>query len=133
MEWLNKLETPIPNGAITWLVIAILAVILLLLLLALYRRLTGGLFIAGGRSRKARLSVMDAAPVDSHRRLVLVRRDDVRGARDVARFVKKNMGLPHVPVERLELGLDPHAMQTVLETYIRQHLDELADVRPELG
>ena len=32
-----------------------------------------------------------------------------------------------------ELGLDPHAMQTVLETYIRQHLDELADVRPELG
>ena len=77
MEWLNKLETPIPNGAITWLVIAILAVILLLLLLALYRRLTGGLFIAGGRSRKARLSVMDAAPVDSHRRLVLVRRDDV--------------------------------------------------------
>ena len=32
-----------------------------------------------------------------------------------------------------ELGLEPHAMQTVLETYIRQHLDELADVRPELG
>jgi hypothetical protein len=32
-----------------------------------------------------------------------------------------------------ELGLDPHAMQTVLETYIRQHLGELADIRPELG
>jgi hypothetical protein len=35
------------------------------------------MFIAGGRGRKARLAVMDAAPVDNHRRLVLVRRDDV--------------------------------------------------------
>ena len=32
-----------------------------------------------------------------------------------------------------EPGLDPHAMQTALETYIRQHRDEVADVRPELG
>ncbi len=77
MEWLSQFESQIPSGAISWLVIAILAVILLLLLLTLYRRVTGGLFIAGGRGRKARLAVMDAAPVDAHRRLVLVRRDDV--------------------------------------------------------
>src|SRR5690606_1835507 len=36
-----------------------------------------GTFVAGGRNRKTRLAVMDAAAVDSHRRLVLVRRDDV--------------------------------------------------------
>lgn len=77
MEWLNQFEPQIPAGAITWLVIAILAVILLLLLLTLYRRLTGSLRIAGGRGRKARLAVMDTAPVDADRRLVLVRRDDV--------------------------------------------------------
>ncbi len=32
-----------------------------------------------------------------------------------------------------ELGLDPHAMQTVLDAHVRRHLGELADVRPELG
>ena len=32
-----------------------------------------------------------------------------------------------------ELGLDPHAMQTILEAQVRQHLGELADIRPELG
>jgi hypothetical protein len=31
-----------------------------------------------------------------------------------------------------ELGVSPHAMQTALESHIRQHLGELADVRPEL-
>jgi hypothetical protein len=30
-----------------------------------------------------------------------------------------------------DLGLSPHAMQTVLETHVRQHLAELAEVRPE--
>jgi hypothetical protein len=31
-----------------------------------------------------------------------------------------------------DLGVSPHAMQTVLEAHVRQHLGELADVRPEL-
>src|SRR5512142_2097640 len=31
-----------------------------------------------------------------------------------------------------ELGLSPHAMQTVLETHVRQHLGELAHLRAEL-
>ena len=30
-----------------------------------------------------------------------------------------------------ELGVDAHALQTVLETHVRQHLGELAEVRPE--
>ena len=31
-----------------------------------------------------------------------------------------------------DLGIGAHAMQTVLEKYARQHLGELAEVRPEL-
>jgi len=30
-----------------------------------------------------------------------------------------------------DLGIGAHAMQTVLETHVRQHLGELAEVRPE--
>jgi len=41
------------------------------------RRMSGGVFVHGGRGRKPRLAVVDAAAVDSHRRIVLVRRDDV--------------------------------------------------------
>ena len=32
-----------------------------------------------------------------------------------------------------ELGLEPAALQTVLETHVRSHLDELSDVRLKLG
>ena len=32
-----------------------------------------------------------------------------------------------------ELGLDPAAMQKVLEAHVRAHLDELAEVRLDLG
>jgi hypothetical protein len=31
-----------------------------------------------------------------------------------------------------DLGISAHKMQTVLETHVRQHLGELADVRPDL-
>jgi hypothetical protein len=31
-----------------------------------------------------------------------------------------------------ELGLDQHQVHTVLECHVRSHLDELADVRPNL-
>lgn len=30
-----------------------------------------------------------------------------------------------------ELGVDAHAVQKVIETYVRGHLEELADIRPE--
>jgi hypothetical protein len=30
-----------------------------------------------------------------------------------------------------DLGIGAHRMQTVLEAHVRQHLEELADVRPE--
>jgi flagellar biogenesis protein FliO len=49
----------------------------LLLLWWLMRKFSQGTFVSGGRNAQPRLAVLDAAPVDSHRRLVLVRRDDV--------------------------------------------------------
>jgi Flagellar biosynthesis protein, FliO len=49
----------------------------LLILYWLFKKLRHGTFISGGRSAQPRLAVQDATPVDSHRRLVLVRRDDV--------------------------------------------------------
>ncbi len=41
------------------------------------RRVAGGVFVEGGRHRKHRLAVVDATAIDSNRRIVLVRRDDV--------------------------------------------------------
>lgn len=49
----------------------------LLILYWLFKKLSRGTFISGGRNALPRLAVQDATPVDSHRRLVLVRRDDV--------------------------------------------------------
>lgn len=49
----------------------------LLFLIWLFNRLRHGTFVSGGRSAQPRISVQDAAPVDSHRRLILVRRDEV--------------------------------------------------------
>jgi flagellar biogenesis protein FliO len=49
----------------------------LLFVIWLIRKFSHGTFISGGRNAQPRLAVQDATPVDSHRRLVLVRRDDV--------------------------------------------------------
>jgi flagellar biogenesis protein FliO len=53
------------------------ALIALLVLIWVIRKFSHGTFISGGRNAQPRLAVQDATPVDSHRRLVLVRRDDV--------------------------------------------------------
>lgn len=68
-----------PNVSPTVTFIILFAAILLgvLILIWLARRLLGGTLVSGGRSRQARLAVMDATPVDARRRLILVRRDDV--------------------------------------------------------
>ncbi|MGB8817677.1 MAG: flagellar biosynthetic protein FliO, partial [Rhizobiaceae bacterium] len=68
-------DTLSPTQSYILLFAAVILGVLLLLWLA--RKLLGGTFVSGGRSRHMRLAVMDAAPVDSRRRLVLVRRDDV--------------------------------------------------------
>jgi hypothetical protein len=63
--------------AAIWVVAGLVILGIVLLAVRFIRGLNSGTFVAGGRNRKTRLSVMDAAAVDSHRRLVLVRRDNV--------------------------------------------------------
>ncbi|RWO30701.1 MAG: hypothetical protein EOS08_11270, partial [Mesorhizobium sp.] len=77
MQWLDSVAGPGYAAAILWTVVALVLVVIVLLIIKLVRNLTFGTFVAGGRNRKTRLAVMDATAVDSHRRLVLVRRDDI--------------------------------------------------------
>ena len=59
-------------------VILVMIAIGLWILFLLIRRFRSGLFVSGGsKGRMPRLAVTDAVPVDSSRRLILVRRDDV--------------------------------------------------------
>ena len=76
-DWMNSLfgETLSPTMQYIALFAAVILAILILLWVA--KKLLGGTFVSGGRGRHLRLAVMDATPVDSRRRLVLVRRDDV--------------------------------------------------------
>jgi hypothetical protein len=75
--YLNELLGP-TIGPIAAIAVAVLVTLLVLWLVWLaIRRYRTGLFLAGGRGRQPRLAVIDATPVDSHRRLILVRRDDV--------------------------------------------------------
>jgi hypothetical protein len=77
LDWLDGLAGPQYTRAILWTLAALVLLVVVLLVIRLVRGMTAGTYVAGGRSRKTRLSVMDATAVDSHRRLVLVRRDDV--------------------------------------------------------
>jgi len=77
MQWLDNVAGPGYVAAILWTVAALILLVVILLAIKVVRNLTFGTFVAGGRNRKTRLAVMDATAVDSHRRLVLVRRDDI--------------------------------------------------------
>lgn len=76
-EWIEGVAGPAYASALMWTLLALIALLVVLVLLKIVRGFTFGTFVAGGRNRRARLAVMDATAVDSHRRLVLVRRDDV--------------------------------------------------------
>lgn len=77
LEWLEGLAGPEYVVAVLWTLAALVGLVIVLIIVRLIRSMTFGTFVAGGRNRKTRLAVMDATAVDSHRRLVLVRRDDV--------------------------------------------------------
>src|SRR5882724_4481633 len=77
LQWLDGVAGPGYVAAILWTFAALILLVVVLLVIKLIRSLTFGTFVAGGRNRKTRLAVMDATAVDSHRRLVLVRRDDI--------------------------------------------------------
>src|SRR5262245_19268984 len=77
MGWLNDLARPNLARAALWTLLALIILVIVLIVIRIVKSMTFGTFVAGGRNRKTRLAVMDAAAVDSQRRLVLVRRDDV--------------------------------------------------------
>lgn len=73
-DWLNT-QLGADGGRAVQMILALLVVVLLLVGLAwIFRRVSGRMHLAG---RGQRLSVVDAAPVDGRRRLLLLRRDDV--------------------------------------------------------
>ncbi|PSJ64527.1 hypothetical protein C7I84_05020 [Mesorhizobium ephedrae] len=77
MDWLDEVAGPGYSQAVLWTLFALLLLVVLLIVVKVFRGMFFGTFVAGGRNRKTRLAVMDATAVDSHRRLVLVRRDDI--------------------------------------------------------
>jgi hypothetical protein len=76
-NWLDSVAGPGYASALLWTFAALVLLAIVLVIVRLIRSMTFGTFVAGGRNRKTRLAVMDATAVDSHRRLVLIRRDDV--------------------------------------------------------
>lgn len=76
-DWITSYVGAEYAQSATYILWGLAALIGLLLLWWLIRKFSHGTFITGGRNAQPRLAVLDAAPVDSHRRLVLVRRDDV--------------------------------------------------------
>lgn len=76
-EWLSGIVGESAANIVGF--ILIFAIILggIFVVLSVIRRFSGGTFVSNGRARQPRLSVMDAAAVDSRRKLVLIRRDDV--------------------------------------------------------
>lgn len=96
--------------AIAVVVVAAALFVLFLIARAMRNRGTSA-FLRGGSNRQPRLAVLDAAAVDAHRRLVLVRRDDVEhliligGPTDVV--VESGIGgtrRQEVRAPRVELG-----------------------------
>ncbi len=77
LTWLEDVAGTQFISAVLWTLLALLILVAALVVLKVVRSMTFGTFVAGGRNRKTRLAVMDATAVDSQRRLVLVRRDDV--------------------------------------------------------
>lgn len=77
LDWFEGLAGPAFAAAVLWTFAALILLVIVLVIIKLVRSMTFGTFVAGGRNRKTRLAVMDATAVDSHRRLVLVRRDDI--------------------------------------------------------
>ena len=76
-SWLEDVAGPNFAPAVLWTLLALVVLVIVLVIVRIVRSMTFGTFVAGGRNRKTRLAVMDAAAVDSQRRLVLVRRDDI--------------------------------------------------------
>jgi hypothetical protein len=125
--WLESIAGPEYASAMMWTLGALILLLVILIIVRIVRGLTFGTFVAGGRNRKTRLAVMDATAVDTHRRLVLVRRDDVEhliligGPTDVV--VEQNIRL-QTPARRV-LPPEPRERQSSEEFTPRQAPDSM--------
>ncbi len=105
-ELIQKIFGSAVNPIVAYVIIFIVIVLAIYIIIRIARKLLGGTYVAGGKSRHLRLAIMDATPVDSHRRLVLVRRDDVEhliligGPTDVV--VEQNIKLAKQSTQRQE-------------------------------
>jgi hypothetical protein len=66
MPFMESLQAMLPEGysvAILWVAFALLLLAVVLFLIRLLRRFGSGTFVAGGRNRRTRLAVMDAAAI----------------------------------------------------------------------
>ncbi|UVK45548.1 flagellar biosynthetic protein FliO [Mesorhizobium sp. AR07] len=113
MQWLDSVAGPGYAAALLWTFAALVLLVIVLVIVKLVRNLTFGTFVAGGRNRKTRLAVMDATAVDSHRRLVLIRRDDIEhllligGPTDVVVERDIRLSAPRRPALTGDGGLQP--------------------------
>jgi flagellar biogenesis protein FliO len=96
-----------------------IAVVIVLALISIFvwvlRRIAGGRSL-GGRSRQPRVAIMDAAALDTRRRLILIRRDnvehlllvggpsDVVVERNIVRGVPVSQAYPRQPLAEPQLG-----------------------------
>jgi hypothetical protein len=117
LDWLDEVAGPGYSQAIVVTLLALVGLILLLFVIKLIRSTFSGTFVAGGRNRKTRLAVMDATAVDSHRRLILVRRDDIEhllligGPTDVVVERDIRIGQQRRPAAPAEPVREPQAPQ----------------------
>jgi len=137
MEWLSQTLGEMPARIVIWAAIILAALIAVLFVIRLLRGLMPGVFVAGGSARRARLAVVDAAAVDSRRRLVLVRRDstehlllvggptDLVVERDVAPVSDEDHEAQAVPVA------EPRAPVTAKEPVQRSRPERAPQPRPE--
>ncbi len=76
-EWLSGIVGESAANIVGFILIFAIILCGIFVVLSIIRRFSGGTYVSNGRTRQPRLSVMDAAAVDSRRKLVLIRRDDV--------------------------------------------------------
>ena len=105
---------------VTFIILFAAILLGIFILIWLARRLFGGTLVSGGRSRQARLAVMDATPVDARRRLILVRRDDVEhliligGPTDVVVEQNIRLTVPRQAQSPQQMRETPEEMRPVL-------------------
>ena len=65
LEWFESIAGPAYASALMWTFLALVGLFVVLLAIRFFRRMGSGAFIAGGRNRRSRLEVLDAAAVDA--------------------------------------------------------------------